>query len=338
MAWLTVASSEHIYSRCVANAGSPRANRLKPVQIVMPMDDMTVTSINDRAAEEYFRRGLECENEGNHEKAVEFYERALNENPDHEQAIFHLAVLYDRRAEDAKAIELYERICTSPPVHINALINLAILYEDNNHYEEAHRCLEAVLKTNPNHERARLYMKDVESARSMYYDEDAEKRGDRRDAVLNTPITDFELSVRSRNCLKKMNIKTLGDLLKTTEQELLSYKNFGETSLNEIKTLLASKGLRLGQALEDNKGAVMRRAPVVAGNVPPEILNKPVSDLELSVRSRKALQRLNITTLGELAARTEDELLGCKNFGQTSLNEIKQHLASFGLSLRKLED
>ena len=56
------------------------------------------------------------------------------------------------------------------------------------------------------------------------------------------------------------------------------------------------------------------------------------------MRSRKALQRLNINTLGELAARTEEELLGCKNFGQTSLNEIKQQLASFGLGLRKLED
>jgi DNA-directed RNA polymerase subunit alpha len=141
-----------------------------------------------------------------------------------------------------------------------------------------------------------------------------------------------------------MNIKSLGDLLKTSEQELLSYKNFGETSLNEIKALLAQKGLRLGQAVEDGKGAAggaaaaVRRAPVVAGNVAPDVLNKSVADLELSVRSRKALQRLNINSLGELASRTEDELLGCKNFGQTSLNEIKQQLASFGLGLRKLED
>ena len=303
------------------------------------MNDVTVSSINERAAEEYFRRGLEAEKDGNHEKGVEFYERALNENPDHESACFNLAVLYDRRAEDAKAIELYERICTSPPVHLNALMNLAVLYEDNNHYEEAHRCLDAILRTDPNHVRARLYMKDVESARSMYYDEDADKKGGQRNAVLEIPITDFELSVRSRNCLKKMNIKSLGDLLKTSEQELLSYKNFGETSLNEIKALLASKGLRLGQALEDGKAPpLVRRAPVVAGNVPSEILSKSVGDLELSVRSRKALQRLNINSVGELASRTEDELLGCKNFGQTSLNEIKQQLASFGLGLRKLDE
>lgn len=300
------------------------------------MSELAVASINERAAEEFFRKAQEAESQGNHERAVEFYERALHENPDHEQACFRLAVLYDRQADDAKAIELYERICTSPPVHMNALLNLAILYEDNNHYEEARRCLQAVLRTNPNHERARLYMKDVESARSMFTDDD-DSREDRRSAVLEIPITDFELSVRSRNCLKKMNIRNLGDLLKVTEAELLAYKNFGETSLNEIKALLASKGLRLGQALEDAKAPPRRPTPVI-GNIAPEILNKPVADMELSVRSRKALQRLNITSLGELASRTEAELLGCKNFGQTSLNEIKQVLTTHGLSLRKLEE
>ena len=318
------------------------------------MNESTVISINERAAEEFYRRGVEAEKECNHEKAVDFYERALNENPDHEQTAFELALLYDRRSEDAKAIELYERICTSEPVHLNALMNLAVLYEDNNHYDEAHRCLEAVLLTNPNHERARLYMKDVESARSMFYDDDDNRRGDRKNQVLDIPITDFELSVRSRNCLKKMNIRSLGDLLRTSEQELLSYKNFGETSLNEIKGLLAQKGLRLGQAAEGADkvavigiggmaspaaatAAVARRPAVMPGNVAPEILAKSVGDMELSVRSRKALQRLNINTLGELASRTEDELLGCKNFGHTSLNEIKQQLTTFGMGLRKLD-
>ncbi len=118
------------------------------------MSEMTVASINERASEEYFRKGQEGEQVGNHEKAAEFYERALSENPDHERACFNLAVLYDRRGEDAKAIELYERVTTSPPVHLNALMNLAVLYEDNNHYEEAYRCLDAVLRTNPNHTRA----------------------------------------------------------------------------------------------------------------------------------------------------------------------------------------
>src|SRR5690349_16982806 len=143
------------------------------------MSETATATINERAAEEFFKKGQEAESHGQHERAVEFYERALSENPDHEPACFRLAVLYDRQADDAKAIELYERICTSQPVHINALLNLAVLYEDNNHYDEAHRCLDAVLKTDPNHARARMYMKDVESARSMYYDED-DRKGDSR--------------------------------------------------------------------------------------------------------------------------------------------------------------
>ena len=62
--------------------------------------------------------------------------------------------------------------------------------------------------------------------------------------------------------------------------------------------------------------------------------DRSVTELELSVRSRKALQRLGVSTLGELVQRTELELLTIKNFGQTSLTEIKQQLARFGLSLR----
>lgn len=301
----------------------------------MIMNDTAVSTINEKAAEEFFRKGQEAEAAGLSEKAFEFYERSLTENPDHELGCFRLAVLCDRQADDTHAIELYERLCTSSPVHINALINLALLYEDNNHYEEAKRCLRAVLDTNPNHPRARLYMKDVASAASMYIDDD---RDDRRNAILDTPITDYELSVRSRNCLKKMNIRTIGDLLRVTETELLSYKNFGETSLNEIKNLLTNKGFRLGQSIEDPRNLPKRPMPSNLGNIPQELLNKPVNDMELSVRSRKALQRLNIMSMGELASRTEAELLGCKNFGATSLNEIKQQLTNFGLSLRKLEE
>src|SRR3954466_9310806 len=121
------------------------------------MSEATVSSINERAADEYFKKAQDAETQAQHERAVEFYERALNENPDHEAAAFRLPLLYGNRAEDAKAMELLERICTSAPVHINALMNLAILYEDNNHCMSAHRCLLAILKTNPNHERARLF-------------------------------------------------------------------------------------------------------------------------------------------------------------------------------------
>ena len=64
------------------------------------------------------------------------------------------------------------------------------------------------------------------------------------------------------------------------------------------------------------------------------VLNKPVSDLNLSVRARKCMNRLNIGTLGELCQRTADELLEAKNFGQTSLTEVREKLVQYNLKLR----
>ena len=66
-------------------------------------------------------------------------------------------------------------------------------------------------------------------------------------------------------------------------------------------------------------------------------MSKPIDDLQLSVRSRKCLQKLNLRNIGELIIKTEAELLGCKNFGVTSLTEIKKAISILGLSLRNLE-
>jgi DNA-directed RNA polymerase subunit alpha len=67
------------------------------------------------------------------------------------------------------------------------------------------------------------------------------------------------------------------------------------------------------------------------------VLARSVNDLELSVRSRKALALLDVQTLGDLCMKTEAELMGVKNFGMTSLQEIKDKLHEMGLSLRKIE-
>ena len=183
-----------------------------------------------------------------------------------------------------------------------------------------------------------MYMKDVIASRDMYYDEEHERNQQKHSALLDTPVTDFELSVRARNCLKKMQIRTLGDLLKISEAELLSYKNFGETSLSEIKHMLTVKGLRLGQGLDGQFNNYHKEIyEELRGQASDSVLNKPISVLDLSVRARKALQLLNIQTIGELAMRTEAELMGVKNFGQTSLEEIDEKLGDYSLGLRKLD-
>lgn len=265
--------------------------------------------------------------------------RAVSADPENNDALFQLAYQVDLMGEEEEAIALYERCCERPPAPIRALLNLAVLSEDRGDYVRAERCLRQVLDTNPNHERARLFMKDVLASREMVIEEDQDRDILKRRALLDTPVTDFELSVRARTCLKKMNIRTLGDLLRITETELMSYKNFGESSLEEIKKMLSMKGLRLGQGLEDAHRSARRQIMErLKGSGKEQLLNKPVSDLQLSVRARKALQMLNIQSLGDLCSHTEAELMGVKNFGATSLTEVREKLAGLGLGLRNIDE
>ena len=289
------------------------------------------------AAKRHFDAGRAAETDGNRIGAIDAYRQAITVGAEPE-AMFRLAYCLDLLGEEDEAVALYEQLSLIDRPHVNSLLNLAVIYEDRGDINRAEKCLKQIIDTKPNHERARLFWKDVQASKDMYYDEEQARDLAKHNALLDTPVTDFELSVRARNCLKKMQIRTLGDLLKITEAELLSYKNFGETSLVEIKSMLASKGLRLGQGLEGQYSRVRKQIyEELRGKAPEAVLNKPISVLDLSVRARKALQLLNIQTLGDLATRTEAELMGVKNFGQTSLNEIKAKLTDFGLGLRTLD-
>ena len=72
---------------------------------------------------------------------------------------------------------------------------------------------------------------------------------------LGKSVDEMELSVRSYNCLKNANIRTIGELVQKTEAEMLKTKNFGRKSLNEIKEILATMGLSLGMKLDNYPGA-----------------------------------------------------------------------------------
>jgi len=70
---------------------------------------------------------------------------------------------------------------------------------------------------------------------------------------LRLPISELELSVRSSNCLREAGIKIIADLVKKSEDEMLSFKNFGKKSLTEIKELLMGMGLTLGMQIDPKK-------------------------------------------------------------------------------------
>lgn len=271
---------------------------------------------------------------GNPSEVVALYERAVTVDPRHPGALFGLALESDRRGDDEAAFRLYERAVRGYPTHVGALLNLGIMCEDVQKYDQAQACYRRILDSFPNHPRAKLYFKDAVASSDMFYDEEAQKRNDRLNQVLNISVNDFELSVRSRNCLQKMGIKTLGDLTRTTELELLASKNFGETSLVEIRDMLISKGLDLGQFAHQRHEP---EVPIDVSQLPPEgqaVLDRPIADLNLSVRARKCMVRLGMTTIGELIRKTGDDLLECKNFGVTSLNEVREKLEQLSLKLR----
>jgi len=285
-----------------------------------------------------FAKGEKAEAAGDHSTALGHFRKAGAADPTDPKIMFKLGFLLDLSGAEDEAIDCYEAAISRPPAPINALLNLAVLYEDGGNWSLAERCLKQVLETNPNHPRARLYMQDVNASKTMEMEDDHERDRFKRSALLDTPVTDFELTVRARTCLKKMNIRTLGDLVRTTEAELLSYKNFGDQSLVEIKTMLAAKGLRLGQGREDAHRAARRQMlESLKGSGQEAVLTKAVAELNLSVRARRALQLLNIQSLGDLVTHTEAELLGIKNFGATSLVEVKAKLSEYGLSLRQID-
>ncbi len=307
-----------------------------PLDMVIGAEETSRRDTQSR--DKFLAAGRKAGQDGNRPGAVAEFRRAVAADPQSKDAMFALAYELDMLGEEDEALAMYERCCEEPPAAINALINLGVAYEDRGDYPRAERCLRQVLETHPNHPRALLYMKDVQASREMVVVEEQDRDVFKRKALLDTPVTDFELSVRARTCLKKMNIRVLGDLLRITEAELMSYKNFGESSLDEIKEMLSARGMRLGQGLEDaHRQARRALMEQYKGTGQEQVLGKLVTDLQLSVRARKALQALNIQTVGDLASHTEAELMGVKNFGATSLKEIREKLTEFGLLLRVLE-
>lgn len=288
------------------------------------------------SAEGRYLRGRVAELSGDYQEALEQFQAGRAADPTHRRNLFRLAYLSERTGQEALALDAYETLAMMLPVDRSVMINLGVLYEDMGRDSEAASCYDTITRTDPTDRFARLYLEDAKAGMEMYYDEDLEKKEDRLNQILRIPITDFELSVRARNCLNKMDIMTLGDLVKKTESELLSYKNFGETSLTEIKEILASKGLRLGMAREEAVASIAKARNAQEGRDldPNDPRNKPIGDLKLSIRARRTVENLGCLTLGDVTQHSEEELLGMPNFGVTSLLELRNRLAEYTLALK----
>jgi len=284
------------------------------------------------SAEGRYLQGRRAEYLDDDQSALEHYLAARDLDPTLRGNLFRAAYLADRCGLDEIALESYEMAVQLKIADRPMMLNFGVLLEDHGRDDEAAAIYDMVTRLDPTDEQARLYLADARSAMDMFYDEDLERKEDKLNQILRIPITDFELSVRARNCLSKMQIHTLGDLVCRTEQELLSYKNFGETSLNEIKEILRSKGLRLGMPREEAVASIEARSRRPTGE-DGDPKNRSITELQLSIRARRTVESLGCLTLGDIVKHSADELLGMPNFGNTSLQELRSKLAEHDLKL-----
>jgi len=285
---------------------------------------------NGDSAEVHYQRGIALDFTGEYEDAIDSYQNALDVDVSHAKSAFRIGYMLALRGQEEEALQYYQRCEEAGPAHSSVFMNIGLLYEDARQYEKAVNCYEKVVKGDPANQRARLYLKDALASLHMYYDEDRQKELELRSDILKLPIADFELSIRCRTALETIGISLVGDLVTRTEEELLSCKNFGDTSLQEIKLLLTQNNLRLG--MTENEIPTPGQAIVETPGEDDE-LDKLVNELDLSVRSRRCMERLGIVTLRDLTDKSERELLSGKNFGRTSLREIKEKLGTISLSL-----
>ena len=278
-------------------------------------------------AERDFLQGLLLETRGNVEGSIKAYESAIEHQADHVEAAFKIGVLLDRIGDDDLAAEHYLVCADANPAYLAGVTNLGILYEERGEANAAIDCFRQVLAYNPRDQRALSLLRDARASRAMYYDEREERERERMEKIMRTSVNDFELSVRSRNCLAKMSIFTLGDLLRITEQEMLSYKNFGETSLKEVKEMLAARNLRLGMYREGEERSLSKADQ--------KVLGESIEKLELSNKTSQVLENLGVSRIGDLVQYTDLDLYKAPGSGQSVVQELSTGLGAYGVGLRK---
>lgn len=162
------------------------------------------------------------------------------------------------------------------------------------------------------------------------------------------PIEELMLSVRAEKCLKSIKVNYIGDLIRKTEQELMSIRNFGKKCLTEVEDSLKQFDLKLGTAdLNYQKSSpknpieVLKRDPQEtfllewAGFEKKTFLHllRKVEELDLSQRAANCLRAMGINFVGELVQKMPLELLSFHNFGRKSLAEIRLKLSKINLDL-----
>lgn len=162
----------------------------------------------------------------------------------------------------------------------------------------------------------------------------AENGGGDADSSLRLTIEEVGFSVRTFNCLKGAGIETIADLIEKTESDLMTVRNMGKKSLDEIIKKLARLGLSLKEEPSDDDFFV--EGDIACGGLT-EIasdevkLQITIEELDLSVRSFNCLERAGINTVADLINLTIEELMQTRNLGKKSVEEIIKKVHDMGL-------
>ncbi len=285
-----------------------------------------------------YLQGFVAELHGQPQEALDLYQTALEHDPEHIPTLFREAALVDRQADEIVNQEedpetysqsIYERIMDSSPAYEGAVMNLGLKYEDQGNYERARDCYQMVLNEQPTDKMAELYLGDAEASMNMSFREERMKERVEVGQFLNKSVEEFDFPQRILDAFEQLNLETVGDLIQCTEEQLLACENFGQYSLDRVKKFLNEHNLSLAKG--NRNKVTLKPGP------PPEdvddILRKKIENFDWSARSKRAMKRLSIYTLKDLVEHTEEELLDCQNFGETSLEEVKETLNELGLSL-----
>jgi DNA-directed RNA polymerase subunit alpha len=290
-----------------------------------------------------YLQGFINELEGRPQDALEKYQEALELDENHIPTLFRKAILIDRQADqlvdadqepEEYAQSIYEKIMDLSPSYEGPVMNLGVLYEDQEEYEDAQECYQMVLNEQPNDEIAEMYYGDAEASMNLSFREERMRQRLEVGRILNKALSEFDFPQRIMDAFDQLNAETLGDLIQCSEDQLLACNNFGQYSLDRVKDFLDEHDLSLSQS--NRNKVTLKPGP------PPEevddILRKQIEDFDWSARSKRAMKRLSIYNLKDLVEHTEEELLDCQNFGETSLQEVKDTLSELGLSLKDSED
>lgn len=160
-------------------------------------------------------------------------------------------------------------------------------------------------------------------------------------SLMSMHVDDLDLTVRARNCLRLAGIVRVADLVRKTPAELQSIRSMGRKTVRDIERSLYAVGLRLGMLPLPSPGSVAspeayasddERGSVVV-TVPDDIISMHVDWLRLTTRSSNGLHRAGIASVADLVRRSPAEIRAIQGMGVTSVRDIEDRLAPFGLRL-----